>query len=244
MELLYSTWPQVEAYLKTKKTILVPIGSTEQHGPTGIIGTDILTAQSIAIKLGTEMQLLVASPLCYGMSIHHMGFPGSASLTPVHLVQIICDVIKSYKHHGFEEIIFINGHGGNSAPLDTAFSQFKQYHDRTFTTYVNWWTLPEVKSYEDEHFKNQNGRHATVGEISVTQFLYPNVFKNIPSQTSEIKMPESYHWPLSADEYKEFFPDGRMGSNPSLATRHHGERIYYIAINAIKTKIENWLKNK
>jgi creatinine amidohydrolase len=242
MELLYCTWPQVETYLKTKKTILVPIGSTEQHGPTGIIGTDILTAQSIAIKVGADMQLLVASPLCYGMSVHHMSFAGSASLTPIHLVEVIGDVIQSYKYHGFQEIIFINGHGGNSAPLDTAFSQFKQYHDKTFIAYINWWTLPEVRTYEDKHFKNQNGRHATVGEISVTQFLYPDIFKNIPSQTSDLNMPESFPWPMSADQYKDFFPDGRMGSNPSLASFQHGENIYNIAVKAIKNKLEAWIK--
>lgn len=220
----------------------MPIGSTEQHGPTGIIGTDILTAQAIAIKVGSEMDLLVASPLCYGMSIHHMNFAGSASLKPIHLIQVLCDVIESYKKHGFEEIIFINGHGGNTAPLETAFSQFKLYNDQSTLNYFNWWTLPEVKAYEDLHFKNQNGRHATVGEISVTQFLYPDVFKKITTAIDAVAMPESFPWPVSADQYQHFFPDGRMGSSPALATRHHGEKIFYIAVTAIKNKLESLLK--
>jgi creatinine amidohydrolase len=238
MELIYCTWPQVENYLKVNKTILVPIGSTEQHGPTGIIGTDILTAQAIANKVGSELDLLVGAPLFYGMAVHHMNFPGSASLKPIHLIQVICDIIESFTKHGFEEIIFINGHGGNSASIEAAFSQFKLYHDKSTLNFFNWWTLPEIKAYEELHFKNQNGRHATVGEISVTQFLFPEVFKKITNQIDFIPMPEHYPWPASADQYQHFFPDGRMGSNPTLANQHHGEKLFNIAVAAIKNKIE------
>ena len=60
MQLQLATWPEVEAYLETSTGIIVPIGSTEQHGPTGLIGTDALTAEVIGRRVGEETGALVA----------------------------------------------------------------------------------------------------------------------------------------------------------------------------------------
>ena len=73
MLLQHATWPEVEAYLGQNKGIIVPIGSTEQHGPSGLIGTDALTAEFIGGKVGEATQTMVAPTLSYGMAQHHMG---------------------------------------------------------------------------------------------------------------------------------------------------------------------------
>lgn len=236
MELATSTWPQVETYLKTKNSLIIPIGSTEQHGPTGIIGTDYVTANGISIAAGKRNHTLVAPPICYGMALHHLGFPGSAALKPSTLLQVVCEIVESFKRHGFKKFLFVNGHGGNIPTLTAAFSELKFDQDRSVLELINWWKLPEVMKYEETHFGNENGFHATVGEVSVTMFQYEEAFKNIPRQNFAVERPKS-HWPLGPAEFREVYPDGRMASNPGLATAQHGEALFGLAVDAVVRKL-------
>jgi creatinine amidohydrolase len=82
MILHHSTWPAVEAYLRKSSGIIVPMGSTEQHGPTGLIGTDSITAQTVAWAIGTHCGALVGPTLSLGPAQFNLGFPGTVSLRP------------------------------------------------------------------------------------------------------------------------------------------------------------------
>jgi len=172
----------VEAYLKTKDQIIIPIGSTEQHGPTGLIGTDFVTAQKISQAAGQQQTILVAPPICYGMAMHHMAFPGSATLTPLTFITMLSEIIQAFAQHGFRRFLFINGHGGNIAPTTTAFSQALGQDQDLVLKLFNWWQNQDVVAYEQEHFGESNGQHATCGEVSLTQHLRPQAFEKIPVQ--------------------------------------------------------------
>ena len=123
MQLALSTWHEVEEYLRTSRGIIVPIGSTEQHGPNGLIGTDHLDAEFVSKGVGDEIGALVAPTLTIGMSQHHMGFAGSVTLRPSTLIAVVGDVVTSLMKHGFERFLFINGHGGNIATVTAAFDE-------------------------------------------------------------------------------------------------------------------------
>ena len=123
MQLALSTWQEVEEYLQRESGIVVPIGSVEQHGPNGLIGTDFLDAEFVAKGLGDAVGCLVAPTLTYGMSQHHLGFAGSATLRPSTLMMVVRDVVLSLSRHGFERFFFINGHGGNVATVTAAFDE-------------------------------------------------------------------------------------------------------------------------
>ena len=123
MQLALSTWHEVEDYLRTSRGIIIPIGSTEQHGPNGLIGTDHLDAEFVARGVGDEIGCLVAPTLTIGMSQHHLGFAGSITLRPSTLIALVGDVVTSLTKHGFERFLFINGHGGNVATVTAAFDE-------------------------------------------------------------------------------------------------------------------------
>ena len=123
MQLALSTWHEVEDYLRTSRGIIVPIGSTEQHGPNGLIGTDHLDAEFVSKGVGDEIGCLVAPTLTIGMSQHHLGFAGSITLRPSTLIALVGDVVTSLMKHGFERFLFINGHGGNVATVTAAFDE-------------------------------------------------------------------------------------------------------------------------
>lgn len=231
------TWPEIDLYLKkTSQTVIFPIGSTEQHGPTGILGIDYLSSQSIALKVGEKLGLYVLPALAFGMAQHHLAFPGTLSLKPSTYMLVVQDLITSLVKHGVKKIWFINGHGGNIAPITTAFCEYLDHNQSVDLQLINWWHLPEVTEYEREVFKDQNGFHATCGEISLTQFTHPQAYTRQISQ--DLKSgPQKTKWPLSPEECRLLFPEGHMGGLPTLANSDHGQKIFQLAVEACAKRI-------
>ena len=130
MQLQLSSWPEVEAYLARSKAILIPIGSTEQHGPNGLLGTDALCPEVIGRRAGDEAGILVGPTFNVGQAQHHMAFPGTITLKPSTMIASMVDWSESLARHGFERIYWLNGHGGNIATITAAFSEI--YHGVTF----------------------------------------------------------------------------------------------------------------
>jgi creatinine amidohydrolase len=241
MEIYLMAWPEVEKYLKSKKDLILPVGSTEQHGPTGLIGTDFLTAWEVAKKVGEKTNTMVASPVCYGMALHHLAFPGSAALKPSTYLTVIKEIVLSYARAGFENFHLINGHGGNIPTLQASFSEILNEHPRLRFKLFNWWHLDAVTQYEKEKFGDLNGFHATCGEISVTMARHPEAFTQ-PREFNYFQTIERKDWPLSPERFREDFPDGRMGSDPRLSTAAHGQAIFDRAVSEISSKIDASLR--
>ena len=235
------SYVEVESYLAEKDTILIPIGSVEQHSPYGLIGTDFITAESVAREVGKRLDLLVAPTLPYGMSQHHMGFSGTITLSPETFINVIKDITNSLLQHGFKRIIYINGHGGNINPAKNAFDQLKYEGKKGIFTIISWFLLEDVLNLAKELFEDKEGHHATPSEVSITKYLRPDAFKNKPTNEKPVENLEFY-WPLSKEEFKNTFPDGRMGSAPWLATEKYGKLILEEATRATIAEVRKILK--
>jgi creatinine amidohydrolase len=229
-------YPDVELYLEKKDIILVPIGSVEQHSPYGLIGTDFIVAEHIARQAGEVMDILVAPTLSYGVSPHHMAFSGTVSLSVDTFIAVVCDVVQSLVTHGFRKIIFINGHGGNIAPLQEAWVRLDEKKTPGIIRSISWYILPGVSKTITELYQDNDGRHATASEVAVTMYNRPQVFNNKPAKPATVERPD-YNWPLSAEEFKKTFPDGRMLSAPWLANEAHGRQIADVAVKALVVEL-------
>ena len=232
------TWPMVEEYLKHSKSIVLPIGSCEQHGPTGLIGTDFMTAEALAEKYCEEHRIIMAPSFNYGMAGHHLGFPGTISLSPETYTKALIDIFNSMIYTGFEKVLIINGHGGNVPFVQAAVSQIKYDNkDSSFETYLeNWWKSPSLENYQQEHFGEENGFHATCGEVSLTQHIAEKAFEKIENTQFKIDSNRPKHHPLSASELKKYYPDGRMSSNPGLASKEHGAELERLYLDYLKER--------
>ena len=177
MLLHLSTWPEIEAWLARSKTVVIPIGSNEQHGPTGLLGTDWLCPEIIAHeahKGGGD--ILVGPTFNIGMAQHHLGFPGTISLRPSTFIAAISDWVRSLAGHG---------------------------------------------------------SHATPSEIAITQWAYPQAIKSAnyaPRIASSGPIREAL-------DFRARHPDGRMGSDPSLATPERGEALVRAAVAGLLREV-------
>jgi len=142
------TWPEVQEALKRTDIVLFPVGSSEQHATHLPLNNDIFTSfeisKRVAEKLAPEITVLVAPPLPYGLSPHHMGFPGTISLQTDTFIEAVKDVCRSLASHGFRNILIVNGHGGNTGALHIATQQVAgEIKAKVFV--VEWWDLaPDV----------------------------------------------------------------------------------------------------
>ncbi len=234
MQLALATWQEVESHLQRSRGIIVPIGSTEQHGPNGLIGTDHLCAECISIGVGEAVGDFVAPTITYGMSQHHLAFTGSATLRPSTLMQVIGDIVTSLSRHGFERFFFINGHGGNIATTTAAFDELYASVSmgdggaaRVMCRQTLWSAGPRATALAKELYGNANGSHATAGEVSLAQYYRQQAIKH--AQMTPKVAPPSQPFYDSAD-YRTRFPDGRIGSDPSLSSPEHGARLYETAV--------------
>ena len=240
------TWTEVDEYLHKCKGIILPIGSTEQHGPTGAIGTDAITAEAVALEVGIRTGVLVTPTQSFGMAEHHLGFPGTISLQPSTLLALLHDLFLSLAGHGFERVFVINGHGGNIATIKASFMQ-------TYSTLVsrglpiasrfqcklaNWFMVPQVYSVARELYGDREGQHATPSEIALTLFLEQSL------QNKQRPLPDpAPAGPIHGyEDFRLRYPDGRMGSHPFLAKPEHGEILLEKAASALSEDLSNFLQ--
>ena len=239
------SWPEVDAYLQRCKGVIVPLGSTEQHGPTGAIGTDALTAEAVALEVGRRTGVLVTPAQAFGMAEHHLGFAGTMSLQPATLLAVMHDLVMSLARHGFERVYVINGHGGNIATTRAAFAQaYGTAAARGLPNatdlrckLANWFMAPEAIGLARELYGDREGHHATPSEIALTLHLEPSLV------AAQRPLPEAapagpIHGP---EDFRRRHPDGRMGSDPSLATAEHGARFLEVAATALAADLERFL---
>ncbi len=235
MHLQTSSWPEVDAYLERSKAIVIPIGSTEQHGPNGLIGTDAICPEVIASHAATQTDMMIAPTFNVGCAQHHMAFAGSMTLRPSTMIAVIYDWVLSLGQHGFDRIYFFNGHGGNISTIQAAFAEI--YADRSLARdganrgavkckLVNWWDFKPVYKYCMDRYGEAHGGHATPSEVAITQYAYPQATKQVEMHP---KIAPGGRF-TDAEDYRAKFPDGRIGSDPSLADPKDGEKL--VALSA------------
>ncbi|MDB9523733.1 creatininase family protein [Dolichospermum circinale CS-1225] len=248
MLLHLSTWPEVETYLQKSSGIILPIGSTEQHGPTGLIGTDAICAESISKGVGEATQAMVGPTINVGMALHHTAFPGTISLRSSTLILVVKDYLTCLVKAGFTKFYFINGHGGNIATLKAAFSEtYAHLEDLQIPNFAkvkcqiaNWFMAGSVYKLAKELYGDQEGSHATPSEVAVTKYVYPEVIKKA------FLSPEvaGGHNIYGAIDFRSRYSDGRMGSNPDLATTEHGKLFYDLSVEELSQGYLEFLKEE
>jgi creatinine amidohydrolase len=127
------TWPEVRDLLKTNQVVLVPVGACEQHGHGIALSTDTISADGLCRRAAALLgdRAAVAPALPYGVSGHHLAFPGTISLTGPTLATVLAEIVASLAGHGFPRVVLVNGHGGNAPALALAVERSRHLRPRT-----------------------------------------------------------------------------------------------------------------
>jgi len=245
MQLHELTWPDVVSYLDRSRGIIIPMGSTEQHGPTGLIGTDTICAEVIARGVGDRTDALVAPTIAYSQAQFNLSFPGTVSVRARTFMRLVTDIIESLASQGFTHFYCLNAHGANVAPVRSAFQDI--HADRSLgrgdggplrCRLRSWWEPEPVASLRETLFAKGEGLHATPSEISITQAILPDAARKAelaaaPPLAPDLRDRHAGDNHLDADSHRAMFPDGRVGSDPSLADRVQGDRLIETAVAAL-----------
>ena len=114
------TWAEMNDAIARQPVVILPTGSTEQHGRHLPIDVDLLLCESICLEAGRRAAggILVLPPIPYGLNQHHIDFPGTIHIEPEVFIAFCLNVTKSVAYHGFEKILIVNGHGSNAPLID------------------------------------------------------------------------------------------------------------------------------
>jgi creatinine amidohydrolase len=166
------TWQEVERELGDgTATALIPVGTTEQHGPHMPLDTDCVIARGLALRCAEAadregLRVLVAPTLNVSLSWYHMQFPGSIRLKTATFLAVFDEVCESLAHHGFRNLVAVNGHGGNVAALTVAINHHLEHTGRRVFLF-GWWDLGADVLAEIEGPKI----HAEEAETSIAMAL-------------------------------------------------------------------------
>lgn len=182
------SWEDIESYISEREdpTAIIPIGSTEQHGPHLPLGVDAYQAIGIAEEAAKAADIVTAPPIWYGDANHHLAFPGTLSLSTDTVIVVLKDIYASLVHHGFKNIITINGHRMANLPaIEIASKQTKEKHPETFFATVDLVRAAVRTHRQLREGDEEDGFHGGEFETSFIMARHPHLVKEEEIQKSE-----------------------------------------------------------
>ncbi|TFH15187.1 creatininase family protein [Candidatus Bathyarchaeota archaeon] len=240
------TRPEIEKYLEENDIALFPVGSTEQHGKHLPLDNDAFSAFEIAKRVSEKTGVVYLPVMPFGYSKHHLNFAGSISLESQTLVNAYKEVCLCLVRHGFNKIVIMNGHGGNTNWIGQAQAEiFYETGIRVYSLMI----FNSLRGFGAEALKileQEGGGHACEMETSFSVSLGQRVDKQAITDWSE---PRS--WTDFTRKYKDKVSTTRMfdevteiGSlgEPSKYSIEKGEKMVKTVVNDISEFIEDLKK--
>jgi creatinine amidohydrolase len=257
------SWTDVAEYLETNDMVIIPLGSTEQHGPHMPLGTDFYEAVGMSKKISARTGVLVAPVLLSGYSVYHSGFAGSLSLKPETMEQVLFETAEMLMKYGFRRFMFFNYHGGNQIV------ESKVIHRINHTTEASAVAIGAGASFQrySDDIPGVYDTHAGINETSIMLYLKPEMvkmekaekpkFRASPKIQEIIDMgqenPDLYALLSTVqgvpEETKKGGASHELSSNgiwstgdPKRATRERGEKTVNAMVTSAVKFIEAWKK--
>ena len=204
MLLKLAIWQDVEEYLARRDDVVMPVGSTEQHGPSGPLGSDLIVAEELAQELGEDRRAMVAPAIPFGISAVHAAFPGTIAVRPSTLLALVHDALQALHAQGFRRFLLVNAHRGSAGALQAACAQAHAELPDSRCLLVSWWELSEVQSLVLELFGARQGHHATPAELSMVRRFYPRAVLDLPPMERFEAVQQMVAW--GAQDFRRRYP--------------------------------------
>jgi creatinine amidohydrolase len=246
------SWPEVEKKVQTCDTVLLPLGSTEQHGRHLPLGVDVFIPIEIAERVSARTQVPILPPVWYAPCAWHMNFPGTISISSNTLISLVVDICTSLQEVGIKHIIGINGHTSGSDPaLQVAADMILE------KTGARFWLASVVDVAHDKIFdicEYSVLGHADEIETSKMMAIRPELvhIKDVIPNNNQgenpllsVNLRPSAAWMyyrMNKDDWASIAPEGYSG-DPSAASPEKGNQMLNSVVENIESFIEylrNW----
>jgi creatinine amidohydrolase len=214
------SWPEIEAGLRSTRTLILPVGATEEHGPHLPVFTDTVQAIEVASEAPRRRDVVLAPPLHYGVCRSTRGFPGTITATHDGLRAFMHDILVSFCDSGFSQVLVLTGHAGGQhmAALEEACQ--KAVEEKSFrVSLVSLFDLIDPKSVE-----TQRDGHSGEIETSLMMVIREDLVKGRPAGNFPLR-PRF----LVLKDVRHLMGNGIMG-DPSKASLKKGEAFFEMAV--------------
>jgi creatinine amidohydrolase len=225
--------------------VVVPTGAVEQHGPHLPLGTDTFIATAIAERVASRLNdVLVAEPLSYGCSWHHLGLPGTVSLRTRTFISLTFDVCGSLSKSGFVPVL-LNGHHGNGASLRVALTELAEAGVRAYT--ISYFDLLGDAVFKILPEPKTSVGHACALETSLMMHLHPGFVAQdeIPSGGTPTTWPDPHMYGEAAVSvvrpFEEINETGVIG-RPELGSAQQGKDLFEAAVSLCTDAVRRILR--
>jgi creatinine amidohydrolase len=222
------TWTQIEAGFEKTRTVILPVGATEEHGPHLPTFTDTIQALEVAKEVARRRPVFVAPPVHYGVCRSTRGFPGTISISPEALRTLVLDLLSAFCDSGFEKVLILTGHAGGQhlAALKEASEKAVASRD------VRVSLVSDFDLIDTSEVETPGDGHA--GEIETSRMLVirEDLVRGLPEK----------HFPprpryLIMKDVRHLMGNGIMG-DPSKASKEKGKRFMEMSVQGVMVALE------
>jgi len=250
------TWPEINDAVEDDKMIVIPVGSTEDHGPHLPLDVDQVIPENICEGTVQERtDTLLFQTVSHGYLPHHMDAPGGTTIKWHRFVDYLIDIGVSLVHHGFNRILFVNGHGSNHHLVEQASRQINVQYPNAKCGMLSWWQIEEVgETFRDIADGGSRGSgHAGELETSIYLALYPDRV-DMEKAVRDISYPRKDHFyatglavdpedsstPVTMVEWWSMLSETGIKGDASLATVEKGEQFINAAVRGLHSVLDEF----
>jgi len=239
------TWEEMNEAIAMQKVVILPTGSTEQHGRHLPLEIDAFLVESVCLELGRRApdRVLVLPTISYGLNLHHIDFPGTIHIEPEVFIAFCLNITKSVAYHGFKKILIVNGHGSNG-PLVDLVARKTVLATESLCAAMSYFSMAmeafkkvrdtEVIAHSDE-FETSLYLHLAPERVRVDKASAGNdVMGKYVSSDSTSNYPVRFH-----DIWGRWTKSGVHG-DPTTATAEKGKVIFEAAVSGLIQVVDEW----
>ena len=221
------TWEEYRDEV-SRRIVILPVGSLEQHGPHLPLSVDVVIPTSLAKMVCEELDAMVLPPIAYGYKAQGGGqlFPGTTSLDGTTLINLTLDILRETNRHGGRRFLVLNGHYENVAFVTEAVHLFLRDADDARVVILSWWDQVSDEMidelFAEAGFPGWEMEHAAITETALMQYFAPELVREdkIIDDQSE-RMPTYSIFPPPDD----IIPKSGVLYKATHASREKGEKL-------------------
>jgi creatinine amidohydrolase len=226
------TMPEFIAGLAVTRTVLIPFGATEEHGPHLPLGTDTFQAEDVCRGLAKQRPVFVAPAIPFGVCRSTGGHPGTVSLTTATIKALATDLVRSFYRQGLRNMVILSGHAGgthNAALLDAGEELLAELPELRIAVVAEYALVSEAGK---ELIVTAGDCHA--GEIETSRILATR-----PELVKGSAPAESSNFPkfILVRDKRRYWPGG-VGGDPAKASAEKGRKLEALAVAALGRLLE------